>query len=291
MNPIASATLRDVARRYRVFFVDQFGVLRDDQGPYDGTIEALRWLKSIGKTVAILSNSGRSGTYNAERMLKLGFARDSYDHFITSGDVGYSILSQVSSPVRPGQACLTLSSDDDTSLADRLGMASVVTAQDADVVVISGSQAESISMADYAAMLQPAAARGVPCFCTNPDIHKLWQGRQVPGAGSIAALYEQLGGRVTRLGKPYPEIYDHALAICGMPQRSRVVCIGDSIEHDIGGAARAGLASVLVGTGLAAGLDRQERQRLMEAASARPNWLMDRFALGAEGADAAEMAP
>ncbi len=291
MSAIASATLCDVARRHRVFFVDQFGVLRDDRGAYDGAIEALRWLKSIGKTVAILSNSGRSGTYNAKRMLKLGFARDSYDHFITSGDVGYWILSQANSPVRAGLACLTLSSDGDTGLADRLGLTSATAAKDADVVIISGSQAESISMADYAAMLQPAAARGVPCFCTNPDIYKLWQGRHVPGAGSIAALYEQLGGEVTRLGKPYPEIYNHALAICGMPPRAEVVCIGDSIEHDIGGAARAGLASVLVGTGLAAGLDRQERQRLMEAAGARPNWLIDRFALGAEGADTAAIAP
>jgi HAD superfamily hydrolase (TIGR01459 family) len=279
LNPIAFATLDRLVRSYGTFFIDQFGVLRDDQGAYEGAADALQWLKSMGKTVVILSNSGRSGSYNAERLISLGFHRDSFDHFITSGDVGQALLSRAGSPVRPGMKCLTLSSDRDTSLCDSLGMISTGSAEDADFVVIAGSQAERISMADYASLLRPAALRGVPCYCTNPDIHKLWRGTLVPGAGSIAALYEQLGGTVTRLGKPFIDIYDHALAACGVAESDDVVCIGDSIEHDIGGAARANLASVLVETGIAADLTDNERERMMDVFGVRPTWLMARFAL------------
>src|SRR5262245_15734857 len=73
MNAIPTPTLGDLIRRYDVFFIDQFGVLRDDTGPYDGAIFALQAVKDAGKTIVILSNSGRSGDYNAKRLVSIGF--------------------------------------------------------------------------------------------------------------------------------------------------------------------------------------------------------------------------
>ncbi len=70
--------------RYDYFLVDQFGVLRDDVGAYDGAAAALRALKDRGKHVIVLSNSGRSGDYNAERFVRLGFDRELFERFVTS---------------------------------------------------------------------------------------------------------------------------------------------------------------------------------------------------------------
>jgi FMN phosphatase YigB (HAD superfamily) len=80
MHSPREATLRELIDDYDVFFVDQFGVLRDDNGPYDGAIEALSQIKAAGKTVVILSNSGRSGDFNADRLVKIGFAADGFDY-------------------------------------------------------------------------------------------------------------------------------------------------------------------------------------------------------------------
>ncbi len=74
----------------------------------------------------------------------------------------------------------------------------------------------------------------------------------VPAPGAIAAVYEELGGRVTWIGKPYPEIYASAVALLG--NRSRLLCIGDSAEHDVAGARAAGHATLLVMTGVSEGL-------------------------------------
>ncbi|RVD42368.1 TIGR01459 family HAD-type hydrolase, partial [Mesorhizobium sp. M8A.F.Ca.ET.023.02.2.1] len=66
-------------------------------------------------------------------------------------------------------------------------------------------------------------------------------------------LYENLGGGVTRIGKPYPAIFDAALALAGEPDRHSVVCVGDSVEHDIAGGNGVGIATALVLGGILAG--------------------------------------
>ena len=89
----------------------------------------------------------------------------------------------------------------------------------------------------------------MPCICTNPDLHKLVGDTLLPAAGAIAALYEEMGGVVTRIGKPHIDIYQHAHALCRYPGKARIVSIGDSLDHDIRGAVTFGIDSVLVRTG------------------------------------------
>jgi HAD superfamily hydrolase (TIGR01459 family) len=277
MPKVIAIKLPQLVRAYEVFFVDQFGVLRDDAGPYEGAIAALSAVASAGRKIVILSNSGRSGEYNSERLIKLGFARESFDFFVTSGDVAFDILSRPENAIRKEARCLTISSGGDTDLADRLGLVSTRKASEADIVIISGSEAERVPMDDYREMLRPAAENGISCYCTNPDIHKLSNGSLAPGAGSIAKLYEEMGGRVTWLGKPYPEIYEHALKVAGISDHRRVVCIGDSVEHDILGAKSAGLDSVLVRTGILSDADEEQLEALYESSAAYPAYMLPRF--------------
>jgi HAD superfamily hydrolase (TIGR01459 family) len=270
-------SLAELAERYDAFLVDQFGVLRDDERAYSGANEALLHLKALGKSIIILSNSGRSGAYNAERLVKLGFDRAGFDRFLTSGDVAYDILSEETAG-KSKTRCLTISSGDDRNLTDSLGFESVEDAALADVVIISGSEAEKIPLSLYRERLEPAARRGVPCYCTNPDRHKLAKGGvTAPGAGSIALAYQELGGVVRWFGKPYPAIYQKAQALLGGVASDRIICIGDSIEHDIAGAAGAGLSSCLVRTGILERSTEPKLNAISEQHSARPDFLMQRF--------------
>ncbi len=277
MKPTPFTTLAELIERYDVFLIDQFGVLRDNNGLYEGASKALKTLKAANKVVVILSNSGKDGDSNARRIVDLGIERASFDHFVTSGDVGLSILKRPGSPAKPGGRCLTIASADAPDYAELLGMVPADTGCDADLVLIAGSEAERTPMEKYAALLRRAAERDVACFCTNPDLRKLWNGASVPAAGSIANLYEALGGQVTRLGKPFQEIYDYVLQLCDDPEKSSVVCVGDSIEHDILGARRAGLSSVLVSTGLAARQTLEAQARNMEEINAWPTYRMTQF--------------
>jgi len=273
-------TLSTLTDRYDVFFIDQFGVLRDGERAYAAAATALAALKSAGKTIVILSNSGRSGDCNAARLEALGFERGSFDHFVTSGDVAVSLLEQGALPVTTARdtRCLTISSGGDRNLAERLGFVSVARAEDAELIILSGSETETISLDRYRSMLRPSAERGIPCICTNPDLEKLSGGSLLPSAGAIAALYEEMGGAVTRVGKPYLPIYRHAHTVCGFPEMSRVICIGDSPEHDILGARTFGTDSALTRTGINAGMRDGDLIEALREADLLPTFLIDAFA-------------
>ena len=68
------------------------------------------------------------------------------------------------------------------------------------------------------------------------------------------------------------------MSVWGSLDRAKVVCIGDSIEHDIKGAANVGLASVLVRTGILASKSDKELFALMKSCEAVPTYLMHEFA-------------
>jgi HAD superfamily hydrolase (TIGR01459 family) len=259
-------TLEDLAERYDTFFIDQFGVLLDGVKAYPGSIEALHWLKSRSKEIVILSNSGRSGAYNTQRLVAQGFDALSFDHFVTSGDVARHLITSgaLVIPEGAGTRCLTISIANDSTLSDSLGFIRTDSGHDADLVVIAGSEADRVPMERYRELLAPAAARKTMCICTNPDISMLTGKGLAPAAGAIAMLYEEMGGPVRRVGKPYRDIYDYALHIIGHKDKARIVAIGDSIEHDIVGASRFGIAAALVRTGVLADTPVPQLQRLSQ---------------------------
>lgn len=63
--------------------------------------------------------------------------------------------------------------------------------------------------------------------------------------GSLGKYYASHGGEVCIMGKPDAVIYTAAMADLGC-QPSELLAIGDSMEHDIGGAHAAGIASLFV---------------------------------------------
>jgi HAD superfamily hydrolase (TIGR01459 family) len=274
-----TVTLNELSVFYDFFFIDQFGVLRDGEAAYEGAALALVRLKAQGKTIVILSNSGRSGGYNAARLVRLGFDSSSFDHFVTSGDVALALLEsgRLQIDTTKHSRSLTISSSDDHSLADKLGFSSVASADDADLIIISGSESERISLEAYGNLLYPAAKRDVPCICTNPDLQKLVGNALLPAAGAIAALYEKMGGVVTRIGKPHIDIYRHAHALCGYPEKARIVSIGDSLDHDILGAATFGIDSVLARTGVQAHVSEADLLAQMKEAQLAPRYMLRSF--------------
>ena len=53
--------------------------------------------------------------------------------------------------------------------------------------------------------------------------------------GTIAQLYEDMGGKVFRYGKPYEPIYLNIEKKMNIKNKKKVLVIGDSLWHDICG--------------------------------------------------------
>jgi HAD superfamily hydrolase (TIGR01459 family) len=279
MTALPQVRLRDLAGRYRLFLVDQFGVLHDGVAPYPGAVEALDMLKASGATVVILSNSGKRSASNMARLAKLGFEARFYDWFLSSGETAHGMLARGAVPGlshRPGSVFI-IARDRDTSPIDGLGIDLADAPDAADLILIAGSEAPVIGLDQYRALLAPAAAAGVPALCINPDMTMLVPGGMAFGAGRIARTYEEMGGRVIWIGKPYPAIYRYALSQMGL-EASAAVGVGDSIEHDIAGAAGVGAAGALVLSGIHAEDSAEALAAHAAAIGVTPDWILPSFA-------------
>lgn len=271
------AGMRELADRFDAFILDQFGVLHDGAAPYPGAVEALVALKAAGKRNLLLSNSGKRSAPNEARLVKLGFQPGSWDFFLSSGEVAWLSL-QRSLQAGKDLRCLLIARDGDRSAVEGLPLTLTESGADADILLISASEGDRYDLGHYRDLLTPAAARGTKCLCTNPDKIMLTPTGPKFGAGRIAELYAELGGTVTWIGKPFPEIYAAAVDLLGNPDPTRVVCVGDSIEHDIAGGQGAGLRTALVTTGILDGSTDAEKARLFAEHGATPDFLLPTFA-------------
>ena len=271
--PVPLPGIAGLIDRFDVFFLDQYGVLHDGAAPYPGALQCLRMIRTAGRKIVILSNSGKRAAENERRMAQLGFVPDMWDLFLSSGEAAWRMFAE-GVDFRPGMKCFLVSRDNDRSAISGLGVEAVKDAAQADVILLTASEGDRLDLEHYRRLLAPAATSGVPCICTNPDKIMLTRAGPKFGAGRIAEIYEEMGGRVTWIGKPFPAIYEAAMQAVGRPQKSRVLCIGDSPEHDIAGAKSAGLASALVRTGIHAGMSDHELLALCQQHGAIPDFIL-----------------
>ena len=265
--------LGEIAQRYDAFLFDQYGVLHDGRRPYAGTVEVLSRLAARS---LIITNSGKRSAANRDRLARLGIARERYRDLLSSGEVAWTGLRDGSfgRPFARGGRAYIVGRAGDSYGFDGLGLVSVEEPAHADFILILGSDAPATSLDGYSRLLQPAAAIGLPALCCNPDRLMLTGSGPVPAPGAIAELYASLGGPVRWIGKPHAEIYRGALALAGNSPPSRVLALGDSIEHDIAGATALGIATALVRTGVSGALGLAEIETRCAAARCEPDWIL-----------------
>jgi HAD superfamily hydrolase (TIGR01459 family) len=240
------------AGRYDGFILDQWGVLHDGLRPYPGVLATLGELACAGKRIVLLSNSGRRADNARRRLVELGFDLSLFAAVVTSGETTWDLLRQRRAEpfASLGRRCLLLTREGDRTVAEGLGLEGVEDVADADWVFLSGVEPPPATAEDYAPVLDAALARGLPLLCANPDRVAVSGSELTLAPGTLAERYEAEGGRVIYVGKPHLPIYAACLdALAGL-ERSRIVCIGDSLQHDIKGANSAGLASAFVSQGI-----------------------------------------
>lgn len=287
-EPTFCAGVAELAARYDHFVVDQWGVLHDGHAPYPDAIACLRRLRADGRRVVLLSNSGKRSWVNRARLREIGFDEELFDEVVTSGEATWRALADRTEPFfrELGSRCILWSRYGDRSLVEDIDLELVAAADDADFLLLGGTE-DSAKLEDFQAALERAAVRDLPMVCANPDIVAV-QANGVFGMapGAVARYYEGLGGRVFYVGKPHRPIYELALEALRDPAPGSVVAIGDSVEHDIAGAAGMALDTALIMSGIhGAGFDlvgeldanRAALAQLQAEFGVRPRWLLPHF--------------
>ena len=237
--------LQALTGRYDGIICDLWGVIYDGIRRYPGALEALKLAADQGMGVVFLSNAPSPSPLVAARLAKYGIGPQYYRAVVTSGDATRTALTQLP----PGNKIWLLGPDRHLPMFENLPL-DLTGLDQADLIVCTGPfEDRDDSLDDYRRTLAPSARRQVPMICANPDLAIVQDGQLVYCAGTLAAIYEDLGGAVTYYGKPDPHVIDLALAALGT-SRARTLVIGDGLRTDIKGAASAQMDAWLIADGV-----------------------------------------
>ena len=81
--------------------------------------------------------------------------------------------------------------------------------------------------------------------CTNPDLTVHRGNEEELCAGSVAKVFEDLGGEVVYFGKPYKEVYK----MC-FNSNEKVLAVGDNLRTDIKGANNLDIDCIFISNGV-----------------------------------------
>ncbi|MEM9317986.1 MAG: TIGR01459 family HAD-type hydrolase [Pseudomonadota bacterium] len=241
-------SLVELAPRFGAVVLDQWGVLHNGTAPYGRAVETVNHLHSSGVRLAVLSNSGKRAAPNAARIEAIGFDPSAFEIVMSSGEALWWDIAEGRVTERRLFA-IERAPGDARAWAEGLRVNLVVDLADADAILLMGVP-DTAAPDAFEAVLDAAFARDLPVMCTNPDRASPRAGGQVVASpGALAHAYAAKGGQVRFYGKPHLPVFRSLEATLGLPP-DQLVMVGDSLEHDIAGAASAGWSSIFIRGGL-----------------------------------------
>ncbi len=238
---------------FDAFVLDQWGVLHDGSAPLPGALEAVHGLLDAGKVIVTLSNSGRRRVHAEGVLADMGFPIQRFRTNVTSGEAAYAGLAAgaIAGWPLPGRNCYLVCRDDDDTVVEGSGVVRVRDAYEADFVMLSGVHGDRFDLEHYLEELAGAMARRLPVVCSNPDLVAATARGNELSPGAVAEAYrERTGIAPVYVGKPYRPVYDRCLEALPDVSKARVICVGDSLAHDVKGGADAGLRTLFCLAGI-----------------------------------------
>jgi HAD superfamily hydrolase (TIGR01459 family) len=245
--------LSEIADRYDVLLCDVWGVVHNGRESFRGACEALARFKAERGPVVLITNAPRPNAPILDQLDSLGVPREAWSQVVTSGDATRELLARrVPGPV------YKIGPERDWPLYHDIALKEAELARAAFICCTGPFDDENDQPEDYREGFVGAVARGLEFICANPDIVVQRGDTLIYCAGALAQLYQSLGGKVLMAGKPYPAIYDLALAEAasrlGKPlDRARVLCVGDGLPTDIRGANAQDLDVLFIANGIHGG--------------------------------------
>jgi HAD superfamily hydrolase (TIGR01459 family) len=276
--------VEQIADRFDHVLLDQWGVLHHGKDVFAEARDCVAALHARGKTILVLSNSGKRSADNLRRITKSGLPPELYDGVLSSGEVAWQGLRDRKAVpfTQVGRRCFLLSRDHDRGVVGDLDL-ELVPLEAADFFLLSGLDDAETDLGAWRDRLAGAAARKMPMICANPDLTMFTASGLLPAPGALAQSYENLGGQVAYIGKPHRVMFDAALQILGNPAPERVLMVGDSLDTDILGGRGAGILTLLITSGvhreaLVGATDMPASLLRLAGSEARmPHWAIDRL--------------
>jgi HAD superfamily hydrolase (TIGR01450 family) len=234
---------------YAAYLFDMDGTLTYFDQAIPGAAQTLRVLKDSGKHVLAVTNNSSLGQHAlAERFRRFGLPLEDSEVFSALVATARLVAHE-----RPGARVHVFGNPGLRSEIERRGLL-VTDGPDADYVVVGNHRGITY---DRLTTAMRALLRGARFVTVNMDRTYVGaDGDLVPGCGVFAAALERATGRAPDVVVGKPSITLLCEAAESVDQRpADCLYIGDNPEADVGGAHAAGMAALLVLTGVATSAD------------------------------------
>ena len=233
--------LCSIVDNYQLFYVDLWGVVHNGISLHKEAIKALKEITKKGKEYILLTNAPRPNNVVKNFLRKMGMEEDIIQHVFTSGEASLSYLKKnlVDKKffhVGPPRD-IDLFKDFEEMKSNQI--------ENAEYIICTGlleKQGEDLKY--YKELFEKNLKKKM--ICTNPDLIVDRGNKRELCAGSIAIIFEKMGGDVIYFGKPYPEVYNQSIDNKG----KRVLSIGDNLNTDIKGANLLNYDSLIISNGI-----------------------------------------
>jgi len=233
--------LRSIADNYDLFYIDLWGVIHNGIKLHEQAIISLKELLKMNKDFVLLTNAPRPNFTVKKFLEKMGLDEKIRNHVFTSGEAALNYLKKF----YLSEKFFHIGPHRDFDLFNDFKNNKSKDLNDIKYLLCTGLFDEyDKDLNYYKELLEKHINKKM--ICTNPDLIVDRGNVRELCAGSVAMVFEKMGGEVVYFGKPYPEVYNQSIDNL----KKRILSIGDNLNTDIKGANLLNYHSLLISNGV-----------------------------------------
>ena len=233
--------LRSIADNYDLFYIDLWGVIHNGIKLHENAIITLNELIKINKNFVLLTNAPRPNETVKVFLKKMGMNEQITDHVFTSGQASLNYLKKF----LPSEKFFHIGPPRDFDLFNDFKKNQSEDLENSQYLLCTGLfDNYDTDLNYYKKLFEKYTNKKM--ICTNPDLIVDRGNVRELCAGSVAMVFEKMGGEVIYFGKPYPEVYNQSIDNIN----KKILSIGDNLNTDIKGANLLNYDSLLISNGV-----------------------------------------
>ena len=233
--------LSSIADNYQLFYIDLWGVIHNGIKLHDEAINVLKQISKKNKDYVLLTNAPRPKSSVKVFLEKLGMEKEISDHVFTSGEAALNYLKKNFFD----KTFFHIGPPRDFDLFRDFKKNQSINIEKSEYLLCTGLfDDHDKDLIFYKNLLEKHLKKKM--ICTNPDLIVDRGTTREFCAGSVAMVFEKMGGEVVYFGKPYPEVYNQSIN----NKYKKILCIGDNLNTDIKGANLLNYDSLIISNGI-----------------------------------------
>ena len=233
--------LSSIVDNYQLFYVDLWGVVHNGISLHSEAIKTLKEITKKNKDYILLTNAPRPNHVVKSFLEKLGMEKEIRNHVFTSGEAALVYLKKNFSK----KTFFHVGPPRDFDLFTEFEELKLDKIEDSEYILCTGLfDDHDKDLNYYKNLLEKHVNKKM--ICTNPDLIVDRGNIRELCAGSVAMVFEKMGGKVVYFGKPYPEVYNLSIDNKG----KNVLSVGDNLNTDIKGANLLNYDSLIISNGI-----------------------------------------